>query len=160
MVSRRQEQRLQIRPYYPLPRLALSKEATTKSMLPIRYRVLVLSRVVILIPLTLDAPQGHFQIELTCKVELSFRKPQSQLDRGSDPFKMSAVITSAPAKVILFGDHFVVHGATALTTALDLRTFVRVQASTGTTTPSIHIVLPDINVDVTVPLASLQYSGA
>lgn len=72
---------------------------------------------------------------------------------------MSAVYSSAPAKVILFGEHLVVHGATALSTALDLRTFVRLQPVTGATEPSVHIVLPDIKVDVTIPFASLKYPG-
>lgn len=72
---------------------------------------------------------------------------------------MSIVHTSAPAKVILFGEHLVVHGATALSTALDLRTFVRLQPVTGLSEPSIHIILPDIKVDVTIPFSSLQYTG-
>lgn len=72
---------------------------------------------------------------------------------------MSIVHTSAPAKVILFGEHFVVHGATALSTALDLRTFVRLQPATGLSVPSVHIILPDIKVDVTVPFSALQYAG-
>ena len=73
---------------------------------------------------------------------------------------MTEVITSAPAKVILFGEHFVVHGATALSTALDLRTYVRLQPrKSDDSTPSIHIVLPDIDVNVTIPLSSLEYSG-
>ena len=72
---------------------------------------------------------------------------------------MSIVHTSAPAKVILFGEHLVVHGATALSTALDLRTYVRLQPLNGLSEPSIHIILPDIKVDVTIPIASLQFTG-
>lgn len=73
--------------------------------------------------------------------------------------RMSIVHTSAPAKVILFGEHLVVHGATALSTALDLRTYIRLQPLTGLAEPSVHIILPDISVDVTIPLASIQYTG-
>lgn len=73
---------------------------------------------------------------------------------------MSAVYSSAPAKVILFGEHLVVHGATALSTALDLRTYIRLQPISNAAEPAVHIVLPDIKVDVTVPFSSLSYPGA
>lgn len=72
---------------------------------------------------------------------------------------MAETITSAPAKVILFGEHLVVHGATALTTALDLRTYVRLSALQGEVQPLIHINLPDIKADVKIPLADLKYTG-
>lgn len=72
---------------------------------------------------------------------------------------MTETITSAPAKVILFGEHLVVHGATALTTALDLRTYVRLSALQGETHPLIHINLPDIKADVKIAIADLKYTG-
>jgi mevalonate kinase len=73
---------------------------------------------------------------------------------------MAEVFTSAPAKVILFGEHLVVHGATALTTALDLRTYVRLSSLQSVDQPSIHINLPDIKADVTIPIADLCYTGS
>lgn len=71
---------------------------------------------------------------------------------------MEEVITSAPAKVILFGEHLVVHGATALTTALDLRTFCRITPSSESN-PSVHIKLPDIQTDTKISLSSLIFDG-
>lgn len=73
---------------------------------------------------------------------------------------MSTVYTSAPAKVILFGEHLVVHGATAITTALDLRTFVRLTPVSGDAEPTIHVNLPDIHAVVKIPIKDLAYSGA
>ena len=73
---------------------------------------------------------------------------------------MSAVYTSAPAKVILFGEHLVVHGATAITTALDLRTFARVAPVSGDAEPRIHINLPDIHAVANILIKDLDYSGA
>jgi mevalonate kinase len=40
---------------------------------------------------------------------------------------MSSVITSAPAKIILFGEHAVVLGKTAIAASVGLRTYVKVE---------------------------------
>ncbi len=43
------------------------------------------------------------------------------------PLEVGAVCASAPGKVILFGEHAVVHGSAAIAAALrDLRVYVRV----------------------------------
>ncbi len=56
---------------------------------------------------------------------------------------MKEALTSAPGKVILFGEHAVVHGKTAIATALGLRTFVFVQELNS---EHVELYLPSLNV--------------
>jgi len=59
---------------------------------------------------------------------------------------MYSSTSSAPGKAILFGEHAVVHGTTAVAAALsDLRIFARVVAVTGN--PKITITFEDIDLD-------------
>jgi mevalonate kinase len=69
----------------------------------------------------------------------------------------SSVVFSAPGKVILFGEQVVVLGCTAIATALDLRTFVRIDVNG---TDIVHLNLPDLNINTSWPVASLQYTGS
>ncbi|KNE69615.1 mevalonate kinase [Allomyces macrogynus ATCC 38327] len=67
--------------------------------------------------------------------------------------KIVPVLASAPGKAILFGEHAVVYGKTAIATAVDLRSYVLLYP-----TPSaraVTIVFPDIQFRVAVPLESL-----
>ncbi|XP_014027591.2 mevalonate kinase [Salmo salar] len=70
-------------------------------------------------------------------------------------------IVSAPGKAILHGEHAVVHGKVALAVSLNLRTYLRLQA---TSTSKVCINLPNINTflswDVTALKQLLPDSGA
>uniref|UniRef100_A0A5F5PFK0 mevalonate kinase n=1 Tax=Equus caballus TaxID=9796 RepID=A0A5F5PFK0_HORSE len=63
------------------------------------------------------------------------------------------LLVSAPGKVILHGEHAVVHGKVALAVALNLRTFLRLQPhSTG----KVGLNLPNIGIKQAWDVASLQ----
>ncbi|KNE68262.1 mevalonate kinase [Allomyces macrogynus ATCC 38327] len=68
--------------------------------------------------------------------------------------QIAPVLASAPGKAILFGEHAVVYGKTAIATAVDLRSYVLLYPA-----PSAHgvvtIVFPDIQFRVAVPIESL-----
>jgi mevalonate kinase len=66
------------------------------------------------------------------------------------------IIASAPGKIILFGEHVVVHGRTAIATSLDLRTYAKVETQNS---ELISLELPDINVQRHWKLAQLEYQG-
>ncbi|KAJ2374054.1 cystathionine beta-lyase, partial [Coemansia sp. RSA 2607] len=59
----------------------------------------------------------------------------------------TAFVTSAPGKVILFGEHAVVYGKTAVAGSLDMRAYA---LSTPRTDGLVRLLLPDISVDVTL----------
>ncbi|KAM9371602.1 mevalonate kinase [Phaethornis superciliosus] len=63
------------------------------------------------------------------------------------------LVLSAPGKVILHGEHAVVHGKVALAVALDLRTFLRLQPSAE---PRVCIRLPSVGVVRSWDTLSLQ----
>lgn len=61
----------------------------------------------------------------------------------------SQVVTSAPGKVILFGEHAVVKGKMAVATALSLRTYASFQLEKATSVGNakLHIKLPDLQAE-------------
>ncbi|XP_062398802.1 mevalonate kinase [Sardina pilchardus] len=63
-------------------------------------------------------------------------------------------IVSAPGKAILHGEHAVVHGKVALAVSLNLRTFLRLQA---TSTGKVCINLPNINTFLSWDVSALQH---
>ncbi|KAL2091830.1 hypothetical protein ACEWY4_011628 [Coilia grayii] len=63
-------------------------------------------------------------------------------------------IFSAPGKAILHGEHAVVHGKVALAVSLNLRTFLRLQA---TSTSEVCINLPNINTFLSWDVTALQH---
>ncbi|KAJ3370791.1 hypothetical protein GGF31_003816 [Allomyces arbusculus] len=65
------------------------------------------------------------------------------------------VLASAPGKAILFGEHAVVYGKTAIATAVDLRSYVLLYPA-PTSRGAVTIVFPDIHFRVAVPLESLK----
>lgn len=65
-------------------------------------------------------------------------------------------ITSAPGKVILFGEHAVVHGVTAIAGALDLRCYCHVEARSD---DKVSLVLPDVGLERTWNLADLPFDS-
>jgi len=65
---------------------------------------------------------------------------------------MAGIRVTAPAKVILHGEHSVVYGKTALAASVDLRTTLTVQAS-PTTSTEVH--LPDLGLNLSWPASQL-----
>ncbi|KAM6165387.1 mevalonate kinase [Erethizon dorsatum] len=64
-----------------------------------------------------------------------------------------ALVVSAPGKVILHGEHAVVHGKVALAVALNLRTFLRLQPHSN---GKVSLNLPNIGAKQTWDVANLQ----
>ncbi|XP_004636410.1 mevalonate kinase [Octodon degus] len=64
-----------------------------------------------------------------------------------------ALVVSAPGKVILHGEHAVVHGKVALAVALNLRTFLRLQPHSN---GKVTLNLPNIGTKLTWDVANLQ----
>ncbi|RKP11450.1 hypothetical protein BJ684DRAFT_21981, partial [Piptocephalis cylindrospora] len=60
---------------------------------------------------------------------------------------------SAPAKVILFGEHAVVYGKTAIAASAGLYTYLSIIPSA---TSDIQLFLPDIGISSSWPLAHLR----
>uniref|UniRef100_F6VBL8 Mevalonate kinase n=2 Tax=Equus TaxID=9789 RepID=F6VBL8_HORSE len=75
------------------------------------------------------------------------------LSEFSGAMLSEVLLVSAPGKVILHGEHAVVHGKVALAVALNLRTFLRLQPhSTG----KVGLNLPNIGIKQAWDVASLQ----
>lgn len=72
----------------------------------------------------------------------------------SDAEDIPAFVTSAPGKVILFGEHAVVHGVTAIAGALDLRCYCHVEPRLD---DKVSLVLPDVGLERTWNLADLPF---
>ncbi|KAG8885652.1 cystathionine beta-lyase [Tulasnella sp. 331] len=81
---------------------------------------------------------------------------QSVEDRGRD------WVVSAPGKVILFGEHAVVHGVTAIAASVDLRCYA---ASSGREDGKVQLNLPDLgfshtwDIETELPWEALQKDG-
>ncbi|RUS20310.1 ribosomal protein S5 domain 2-type protein [Endogone sp. FLAS-F59071] len=69
------------------------------------------------------------------------------MSSASAPF-----IVSAPGKVILFGEHAVVHGKTAIAASLGLRTYLFLEPRTD---DAIQLILPDVGLDKTLSVSAL-----
>uniref|UniRef100_A0A2I3GYD2 Mevalonate kinase n=1 Tax=Nomascus leucogenys TaxID=61853 RepID=A0A2I3GYD2_NOMLE len=63
------------------------------------------------------------------------------------------LLVSAPGKVILHGEHAVVHGKVALAVALNLRTFLRLQPHSN---GKVDLSLPNIGIKRAWDVARLQ----
>ncbi|POY75312.1 putative Cystathionine beta-lyase [Rhodotorula taiwanensis] len=68
--------------------------------------------------------------------------------------KVETIMTSAPGKVILFGEHAVVHGVTAIAGAIDLRCYCLAEARAD---GLISLVLPDMAYSQTWDPANLPW---
>ncbi|GAA5864937.1 hypothetical protein JCM3774_003916 [Rhodotorula dairenensis] len=72
----------------------------------------------------------------------------------SDRPKVETIMTSAPGKVILFGEHAVVHGVTAIAGAIDLRCYCLAEARAD---GLLSLVLPDMAYSQTWDPAALPW---
>lgn len=68
--------------------------------------------------------------------------------------KIKRLITSAPGKVILFGEHAVVHGITAIASSIDLRCYC---LATSRSDGLISLELPDLSYSQTWEISSLPW---
>ncbi|KAL7418885.1 cystathionine beta-lyase [Cryptotrichosporon argae] len=65
------------------------------------------------------------------------------------------VVVSAPGKVILFGEHAVVHGVTAIATSVNLRCFAVLSPRRD---DKVGLVAPDLGIDVEYDIEALPWS--
>ncbi|CEQ41179.1 SPOSA6832_02871 [Sporobolomyces salmonicolor] len=85
-------------------------------------------------------------------VELSSERKSVEGQQGRAV--VEKLITSAPGKVILFGEHAVVHGVTAIAGSIDLRCYC---FATSRSDASLSLVLPDLAYSQTWDIASLPW---
>ncbi|CED82307.1 mevalonate kinase [Phaffia rhodozyma] len=85
---------------------------------------------------------------------------------AGDESQKEEILVSAPGKVILFGEHAVVHGVTGIAASVDLRCYALLSPTATTTTSSslsstnITISLTDLNFTQSWPVDSLPWSLA
>ena len=83
--------------------------------------------------------------------------PRPLLDRRQSTPLMPAFMTSAPGKVIVFGEHAVVHGKAALAASISLRSYLLV-TTLSKTRRTISLKFPDIGLDHTWQIDTLPWS--
>ncbi|KJH45875.1 hypothetical protein DICVIV_08069 [Dictyocaulus viviparus] len=89
----------------------------------------------------LDSPGG------SCSRASNHASPMRNLSSAH-----GGLYVSAPGKIILFGEHAVVYGRTAIAGSIDLRTYVSLFTSAD---GRIYLCLPDLNVEKTWLLKDL-----
>lgn len=82
--------------------------------------------------------------------------PRAQMKRKQSSPMMPAFMVSAPGKVIVFGEHAVVHGKTAIAAAISLRSYLLVTALSKSKR-AISLRFPDINLDHTWNIDDLPW---
>lgn len=85
------------------------------------------------------------------------KSPRSHLNRKSSSPMMPAFMTSAPGKVIVYGEHAVVHGKAAMAAAISLRSYLLVTALSKSRR-TITLRFPDISLDHTWEVDALPWS--
>ncbi|MCJ1395895.1 Mevalonate kinase [Xylographa bjoerkii] len=85
-------------------------------------------------------------------------RPRGFLDRKPSSPMMPAFMTSAPGKVIVFGEHAVVHGKAAMAAAISLRSYLLVTALSKSRR-TITLRFPDISLDHTWHIDDLPWSA-
>lgn len=86
--------------------------------------------------------------------EISLR-PNPSLRKSSSPMA-PAFMTSAPGKVIVFGEHAVVHGRAAMAASISLRSYLLVTALSKSQR-TIQLVFPDVGLDHTWNIDDLPW---
>jgi mevalonate kinase len=84
-------------------------------------------------------------------------RPRAFLDRKPSSPMMPAFMTSAPGKVIVFGEHAVVHGKAAMAAAISLRSYLLVTALSKSKR-TISLRFPDIGLSHTWNIDELPWS--
>lgn len=83
--------------------------------------------------------------------------PRSHLDRRASSPLMPAFMTSAPGKVIVFGEHAVVYGKAAMAASISLRSYLLV-TTLSKSKRTVTMRFPDIQLDHTWDLDALPWS--
>ncbi|MCJ1386730.1 hypothetical protein MMC17_009856 [Xylographa soralifera] len=96
---------------------------------------------------SLDGRSGHS----------SPTSPRGVLDRKLSSPMMPAFMTSAPGKVIVFGEHAVVHGKAAMAASISLRSYLLVTALSKSRR-TITLKFPDISLDHTWHIDDLPWT--
>ncbi|KAI9838783.1 MAG: Mevalonate kinase [Thelocarpon superellum] len=84
-------------------------------------------------------------------------KPRSPHDRKPSSPMMPAFMVSAPGKVIVYGEHAVVHGKAAIAAAISLRSYLLV-TSLSKSHHTVTLRFPDIGLDHTWDIDQLPWS--
>lgn len=86
------------------------------------------------------------------------RSPRAQTMRKKSSPMMPAFMVSAPGKVIVFGEHAVVHGKAAIAAAISLRSYLLV-TSLSKSKRTISLRFPDINLSHTWNIDELPWAA-
>ena len=86
------------------------------------------------------------------------RSPRHFLDRRHSTPMMPPFMTSAPGKVIVFGEHAVVHRKAAMAASISLRSYMLV-TTLSKTRRTISLRFPDIGLDHTWQIDALPWSA-
>lgn len=84
-------------------------------------------------------------------------KPKPKMDRKASSPMSPAFMTSAPGKVIVYGEHAVVHGKAAMVVAISLRSYLLV-TTLSKSQRTISLKFPDIGLDYTWNIDDLPWS--
>ncbi|KAI9814123.1 MAG: Mevalonate kinase [Thelocarpon impressellum] len=84
--------------------------------------------------------------------------PRAHLDRKPSSPMMPAFMVSAPGKVIVYGEHAVVHGKAAIAATISLRSYLLV-TSLSKSRRTVTLRFPDISFDHTWDIDSLPWSA-
>ncbi|MCJ1288127.1 hypothetical protein MMC26_007482 [Xylographa opegraphella] len=87
----------------------------------------------------------------------SLKSRSGVLDRKSSSPMMPAFMTSAPGKIIVFGEHAVVYGKAAMAASISLRSYLLVTALSKSRR-TITLKFPDISLDHTWHIDDLPWS--
>ncbi|SLM37443.1 mevalonate kinase [Lasallia pustulata] len=85
------------------------------------------------------------------------KSPRSNMDKKPSSPMMPAFMTSAPGKVIVYGEHAVVYGKAAMAAAISLRSYLLVTALSKSQR-TITLRFPDISLDHTWEIDALPWS--
>lgn len=84
-------------------------------------------------------------------------RPSAQLSRKASSPMMPAFMVSAPGKVIVFGEHAVVHGKSAMAASISLRSYLLV-TSLSKSQRTVQLRFPDVGLDHTWEIDALPWN--